>query len=57
MDYFMVFIVALPASDLSLFSGFGLATLLLPVFAIFSPGEMVFKVYIGSAARSMRLAA
>lgn len=37
MEYFLVCIVALIGSALTLFSGFGLGTLLLPVFALFFP--------------------
>ena len=37
MEYLVVCIVALLASALTLFSGFGLGTLLLPAFAIFFP--------------------
>lgn len=37
MDYLIVCLVALVVSALTLFSGFGLGTLLMPVFAIFFP--------------------
>ena len=37
MEYIVVSVTALIASALSLFSGFGLGTLLMPVFAIFFP--------------------
>lgn len=37
MDYFAVSFAALVAAALTLFSGFGLGTLLMPVFAIFFP--------------------
>ncbi len=37
MEYFVVCLAALAASFLSLFSGFGLGTILLPVFALFFP--------------------
>jgi uncharacterized membrane protein YfcA len=37
MEYLLVCIVALIASGLTLFSGFGLGTLLLPAFALFFP--------------------
>jgi len=37
MDYIIICLVALIASGLTLFSGFGLGTLLLPAFAIFFP--------------------
>ena len=37
MDYFIISIVALFASMLTFFSGFGLGTILTPVFAIFFP--------------------
>ncbi len=37
MEFLLVCIVALGASALTLFSGFGLGTLLLPVFALFFP--------------------
>jgi uncharacterized protein len=37
MEYLIVFLVALAASALTFFSGFGLGTILLPVFAFFMP--------------------
>ncbi len=37
MDYFLICIVALIGSGLTLFSGFGLGTLLVPAFALFFP--------------------
>jgi len=37
MDHFVVSLAALAAAALTLFSGFGLGTLLMPVFAIFFP--------------------
>ena len=37
MDYFVVCLAALLASGLTLFSGFGLGTILTPVFALFFP--------------------
>lgn len=40
MDYFLICIVALLGSGLTLFSGFGLGTLLLPVFGFFFPIEV-----------------
>lgn len=40
MDYFFICLVALIGSGLTLFSGFGLGTLLLPVFGIFFPIEV-----------------
>jgi uncharacterized membrane protein YfcA len=40
MEYFVVCLVALLGSALTFFSGFGLGTLLLPVFAIFFSVEM-----------------
>jgi len=40
MAYFVVCVVALIASGLTLFSGFGLGTLLLPTFALFFPVEI-----------------
>ena len=40
MSYLIICIVALLASGLTLFSGFGLGTLLMPVFAIFFPVEV-----------------
>lgn len=39
MEYVVVSVVALLASGLTLFSGFGLGTLLLPAFLLFFPGE------------------
>jgi uncharacterized protein len=40
MEYVVVAIAALVASTLSLYSGFGLGTILLPVFALFVPVEL-----------------
>jgi uncharacterized membrane protein YfcA len=40
LDYVVVCLVALLASGLTLFSGFGLGTLLLPAFALFFPVEV-----------------
>lgn len=40
MSYLVVCLVALAASALTLFSGFGLGTLLLPAFALFFPIEL-----------------
>jgi uncharacterized protein len=40
MDYLIISIAALAASGLTLFSGFGLGTLLMPVFALFFPVEV-----------------
>ena len=40
MDYFIICVVALIGSGLTLFSGFGLGTILLPVFGLFFPIEI-----------------
>lgn len=40
MDYLLISAVALFASGLTFFSGFGLGTLLLPAFAVFFPAEV-----------------
>lgn len=40
MEYIVVAVAALLASGLTMFSGFGLGTLLLPVFALFLPVEL-----------------
>lgn len=40
MDYFIISIISLIGAALTLFSGFGLGTLLLPVFGIFFPIEV-----------------
>ncbi len=40
MDYLIICLVSLVASGLTLFSGFGLGSLLLPAFAIFFPAEV-----------------
>src|SRR5688572_29398904 len=40
MDYLVVCIAALFAAGLTFFSGFGLGTILMPVFAIFFPVEV-----------------
>lgn len=44
MEYLIVPVAALLASGLTLFSGFGLGTLLLPVFAIFFPIEIAVSL-------------
>lgn len=44
MDYFIICIVALLGSALTFFSGFGLGTLLVPVFAIFFPIEIAIAL-------------
>lgn len=44
MDYFIICIVALIGSALTLFSGFGLGTILLPVFGLFFPIEMAIAL-------------
>ncbi|HBI15393.1 MAG TPA: hypothetical protein DDY20_07755 [Desulfobulbaceae bacterium] len=44
MDLLVVCIVALAASSLTLFSGFGLGTLLMPVIAIFFPLELAIAM-------------
>jgi uncharacterized membrane protein YfcA len=40
MEYFIIGAAALITSGLTLFSGFGLGTLLMPVFAIFFPIDL-----------------
>jgi uncharacterized membrane protein YfcA len=40
MDYFIICLTALLGSGLTLFSGFGLGTLLVPVFALFFPLDL-----------------
>lgn len=40
MEYVVVAVAAMVASGLTLFSGFGLGTLLLPAFAVFFPAEL-----------------
>jgi uncharacterized membrane protein YfcA len=40
MDFLLICLTALAASGLTLFSGFGLGTLLMPVFALFFPVEV-----------------
>ncbi|MEM6640395.1 MAG: sulfite exporter TauE/SafE family protein, partial [Pseudomonadota bacterium] len=40
MDYLLVCTVALVASALTFFSGFGLGTLLVPAFALFFPAPL-----------------
>ncbi len=44
MDYLTIGIVAIFASGLTLFSGFGLGTILLPAFAIFFPVEVAIAM-------------
>jgi uncharacterized membrane protein YfcA len=44
MDYLVISLVALLASGLTLFSGFGLGTLLMPVVALFFPLEIAIAI-------------
>ena len=44
MEYFVISIAAIITSGLTLFSGFGLGTLLMPVFAIFFPVEVAIAL-------------
>ncbi|MGA2225011.1 MAG: hypothetical protein ABSH41_11265 [Syntrophobacteraceae bacterium] len=44
MIYFVVCLAALFTSGLTLFSGFGLGTILMPVFAIFFPVEVAIAL-------------
>ena len=44
MEYIIICIVALLGSWLTLFSGFGLGTILLPVFGIFFPIEVAIAL-------------
>ncbi len=44
MEYFVISIAAIITSGLTLFSGFGLGTLLMPVFAIFFPIEVAIAL-------------
>lgn len=44
MAFFIIALVALFASALTLFSGFGLGTILLPVFAVFFPLEVAISI-------------
>src|SRR3990167_3688466 len=44
MEYFFVALTAFLASGLTLFSGFGLGTLLLPAFALFFPLELAISL-------------
>ncbi|MEZ5017737.1 MAG: sulfite exporter TauE/SafE family protein [Flavipsychrobacter sp.] len=44
MDYFLISLVALIGSGLTLFSGFGLGTILVPVFALFFPIEIAIAL-------------
>ncbi|MFQ5603278.1 MAG: TSUP family transporter [bacterium] len=44
MQYFIIAVAALVTSGLTLFSGFGLGTLLLPVFAVFFPVETAIVI-------------
>jgi uncharacterized membrane protein YfcA len=44
MDYIIICLVSLLASGLTLFSGFGLGTILLPVFALFFPIEIAITL-------------
>lgn len=44
MDYFIICLAALIGSALTLFSGFGLGTILVPVFALFFPIEIAIAL-------------
>lgn len=44
MEYIVICIIALIASGLTLFSGFGLGTILVPVFAVFFPIDMAIAL-------------
>ena len=44
MDYFIICLAALLGSGLTLFSGFGLGTILVPVFALFFPIEIAIAL-------------
>jgi len=44
MEYFLISIVALAGSALTFFSGFGLGTILMPVFALFFPVEVAIAL-------------
>jgi len=44
MEYFIICLTALIASGLTLFSGFGLGTILVPVFALFFPIDMAIAL-------------
>lgn len=44
MDYFIICLAALIGSGLTLFSGFGLGTILVPVFALFFPIEIAIAL-------------
>ena len=44
MDYFIICLVALIGSGLTLFSGFGLGTLLVPTFALFFPIDVAISL-------------
>ncbi|WP_324712199.1 hypothetical protein [Flavobacterium columnare] len=44
MDYIIICIVAFIGAGLTLFSGFGLGTLLLPVFGLFFPIEIAITL-------------
>ena len=44
MEYIVVPVVALFASGLTLFSGFGLGTLLLPAFVLFFPADVAIAL-------------
>ena len=44
MEYLIIIVVALFASGLTLFSGFGLGTILLPAFALFFPVEVAIAI-------------
>ena len=44
MEYIIICLAALVSSGLTLFSGFGLGTILMPVFAVFFPVEVAIAL-------------
>jgi hypothetical protein len=48
MAYFIICLVAIITSALTLFSGFGLGTLLMPAFAVFFTVDLAIALALGS---------
>jgi hypothetical protein len=47
MEFVVIRVVALLASLLTFFSGFGLGTILLPIFALFFPADIAVALALG----------
>ena len=55
MEFFFIPLAAFVASTLTLFSGFGLGTLLMPVAALFFPIDVAIAMTAVGSSRQQRL--